>query len=221
MKHAIQLVKNPLVCLGVALAALTLVQSETRAQGPPPGQGSPSVINPKSTAREEEIREGRLRAAEFNAASENTQQQRIEAMITKMKEDFTRIQVIRNVIAHNLVARAPLDYHTISDQTAEINKRSNRLKTFIMLGTKDDKEKEVKKTAELGAGDMTSALVRLCKLIDGFVENPALKNAATLDAKHLEKAKADKAQLDADLRSIIELSGRIRQRAQTLEQAPQ
>jgi len=220
MKHAIQLVKNPLVCLAVALAIPTLMQTQIRAQsGPPAGQGSPSVINPKSTAREQEIRESRLRSAELHAESDNTLQQKIEATIKKMKEDFTRIQVIRNVIAHNLVARVPLDYGTISDQTGEINKRTSRLKTFMMLGSRDEKDKEIKK--ELGASDMTSALVRLCKLIDEFVENPALRNIATLDANHLDKAKADKSQLDADLLNIIELSGRIRQSAQKLEQAPQ
>jgi len=221
MKDAIPLVKNPLLCVVLVLAVLTLMQIESRAQsGPPQGQGSPAVVNPKSTAREQEIREGRLRSAEFNEAAENTQQKRVEEMITQMKKDFTRIQVLRNVIAHNLVALVPLEYHAISDQAGEINKRSNRLKSY-MMSHRDEKETEVKKTDELGANEMTGALVRLCKLIDGFVENPALKNAATLDAKSLDKAKADKSQLDSDLLSIIELSGRIRQSAQKLEQNPQ
>ena len=50
---------------------------------------------------------------------------------------------------------------------------------------------------------MVGALVRLCKLIDSFTENPALKNAATIDSKDVAKAKENKADADRDLLAII------------------
>ena len=60
-----------------------------------------------------------------------------------------------------------------------------------------DKEKEQKQPAELSSEDMIGTLVRLCKTIDSFVENPALKNA--VDADHLDKVKAGKSRADSDL----------------------
>ena len=49
-----------------------------------------------------------------------------------MKQDFARIQVLRNDIARNLVARKPLDYDLVAEQTAEINKRANGLNVYMM-----------------------------------------------------------------------------------------
>lgn len=87
-----------------------------------------------------------------------------------------------------------------------------------MPSVPDDKEKEQKKAAELDSEDMTGALGRLCKLIDSFVENPALKNA--VDAPQLEKIKADKARADSDLVGIIEFRENIQKRAESLKTAP-
>ena len=67
--------------------------------------------------------EGRLRSAEVDAGTEEKNQKLLQTAIANMKEDFTRIQVLRNDIARNLVARKPLDYKLVSEQTAEINKR--------------------------------------------------------------------------------------------------
>jgi len=64
--------------------------------------------------------------------------------------------------------------------------------------------------------DMTEALVRLCKLIDSFTENPALKNAATVDSKDVAKSKEDKANADRDLRAIIKLSSSLQKEAENL-----
>ena len=64
---------------------------------------------------------------------------------------------------------------------------------------------------------MIGALVRLCKLIDSFTENPALKDAATVDSKEIAKAKENKANADRDLLAIIRLSSRLQKRSQKLK----
>jgi hypothetical protein len=199
-----------------ALLALSTVSAAMGQGGPPPGLGMPANANPKIATQEREIREGRLRSAELSATVENRNQQRIEATLAKVKEDFTRIQVVRNQIAHNLIARIPIEYRLVSHQAEEINKRANRLKIYMIPHAPDEKENEPKELATLGGGDMTGALVQLCKLIDGFVENPALKNAATIDVQRLDKAKMDKAKADKDLFIIIELSNRIHKSADKL-----
>ena len=179
----------------------------------PAGAGPPPVINPRAEDRSRQLAEGRLRSAEIDAAAETEKEKHVAAAIQHMKEDFTRIQVVRNDIARNLVARKPLDYQLIADQTNEINKRANRLNLYMMARSPEVKEETDRKEEE-----MISSLVRLCKLIDSFTENPALKNASTLDLKRMEKAREDKAKADKDLLEIIKLSESIRKRSQELKE---
>jgi hypothetical protein len=211
--------KNLGACVAATIFWLVVITSVTLAQGPPPGLGTPANNNPKTAMRERDVREGRLRSAELEAAAPNTDQKRVEANIARVKEDFARIQIVRNQIAHNLVSRIPLNYRLISNQTEEIHRRAHRLKAYMLPHASQEKEKEQNSVA-LDSGQMTTALVNLCKLIDGFVENPTLKNAATIDAQDLEKARKDKAKADSDLLSIVELSSRIQKSAEWINKTP-
>jgi hypothetical protein len=186
----------------------------TLGQGRPAGAGPPPNTNPNIGDRQRQIDESRLRSAEMDAGTEVENQKLIAEAIANMKQDFTRIQVLRNDIARNLVARKPLDFELLSKQTAEINKRSSRLNVYMRAHGDEKQEKE---TAELKNDEMISALVRLCKLIDSFTENPALKNAATVDAKEVEKTKVDKAKADHDLLAIIQLSQLIQKKSEGLK----
>lgn len=208
------LFKNPIRGLTATLFLAVITVGAAMGQGPPPGgSGMPANANPKIISQERQMREERLRRAELSASVTNRNEERIEATLAKMKEDFTRIQILRNQIARSLVAKTPIEYRLVSHQTEEINKRANRLKTYMIPHAADDKAREQNDLATLGSGDMTRALVQLCELIDDFVENPALKSAATIDAQRLDKAKMDKAKADKDLFSIVELSNRIQKSA--------
>ena len=68
----------------------------------------------------------------------------------------------------------------------------------------------------VGREELIGALVRLCKLIDSFTENPALKNVATVDSKEIAKAKENKANADRDLLAIIKLSGILQKNSESL-----
>jgi hypothetical protein len=156
-----------------------------------------------------------MRSAEMEAAAEAENQKHIQEAIANMKQDFTRIQVLRNDIARNLVAHKPLDYNLITEQTSDINKRAHRLNVYMLARVPEDKEQN--NAADLTSEKMIDALVKLCKLIDSFTENPALKNAATVDAKDIEKTKQDKARADKDLLAIIKLSETIQKRSDSLK----
>jgi hypothetical protein len=213
--------KNLGGCMAVSIFSLAVTASVTLAQGGPPvGLGAPAGANPKAAIREREVREGRLRSAELEAAENKADQKRLEATIVQVKQDFARIQIVRNQIAHNLVARIPLDYHVISNQTEEIHKRAHRLKAYMLPRALEEKKGQQHVEA-FDRGDMVGALVNLCKLIDGFVENPALKNAETVNAQQLEKATNDKTRADSDLVSIVELSSRIQKSAERLNKTRQ
>jgi hypothetical protein len=205
-------IKSPAWLLAVAIFSLWMAGT-TLAQGKPAGAGPPPNNNPNLDDRIRQLDEGRLRGAETNVSVEEQNQKRLQAAIVNMRDDYKRIQILRNDIARNLVARKPLDYKLVAEQTAEINKRSTRLNIYMQARVPDE---EKPTSAELKDEEMVGALVKLCKLIDSFTENPALKNAATVDSKDIAKSKEDKASADRDLLAIIKLSASIQKKSGSL-----
>jgi hypothetical protein len=206
-------------CATAAVFALSLVGSAL-AQGSstsaPPGAGLPSNINPRAEDRGRQLQERQLRSAELDAVAEPENQKLVRAAIVNMKEDFARIQVLRNDIARNLVAHKPLEYKLISEQTGEIHRRAGRLNVY-MLAQVSDNDKQSNEIVKLQTEDMIAALVKLCKLVDSFTENPSLKNAGSIDVKQIEKAKEDKARADKDILAIIKLSENIKKKSDSLK----
>ena len=151
----------------------------------------------------------------MNAAAESEHQKLVQVAIVHMKEDFTRIQVLRNDIARNLVAHKPLDYNLISEQTGEIHRRAARLNVYMLAHAPNDSESNT--PVELQNEEMIAALVKLCKLVDSFTENPALKDAGTIDVRQLDKVKEAKAKADKDLLAIIKLSDNIKKKSENLK----
>jgi Spy/CpxP family protein refolding chaperone len=190
-----------------AAAALTLFAC---AAASAQGTGAPAVINPKGDTDAQTNREARLRSAEVGATAEQLNKQRLLAGIEQTKQDFKRIQVVRNDMVDDLVAKKPLDFKQISERAEEVNKRAVRLKSYLMPPTpvaekKPEDEKQVVYTEE----ELKGALVKLCNSIYSFTGNEMFKNPGTLDAQKSMKA-------GADLLSIIELSGNVRRSADKL-----
>jgi len=202
----------------VAVLFSLCVAASTLAQGKPAGAGPPSNNNPNVGDRIRQIDEGRLRGAETNVSLEAENQKRLQAAIVNMKDDYKRIQVLRNDIARSLVARKPLEYKLVAEQMAEINKRASRLNVYMQARVPE--EQKLSTADELKNEEMVGALVKLCKLIDSFTENPALKNAATVNSKDVAKSKEDKANADRDLLAIIKLSAGIQKRSVSLIGSP-
>jgi hypothetical protein len=207
--------KNFARLLAVAVFSICLAGAAMAQK--PAGAGPPPNNNPNLDDRARQVDEGRLRSAEADIGSDEKNQKLVQAAIVNMKEDFSRIQVLRNDIARNLVAHKPLDYSLVSEQTAEINKRASRLNLYMRAHV-PEAEKENNLT-ELKSEEMIGALVRLCKLIDSFTENPALKNAGTIDSKDVARAKENKADADRDLLAIIKLSDSLRKQSEKLKSA--
>jgi hypothetical protein len=199
----------------VTTSLLFFLAVTAMGQGKPAGAGPPPNNNPNLDDRIRQVDEGRLRSAETNARGDERNQKLVQDAIANMKEDFSRIQVLRNDIARSLVARKPLDYKLITEQTAEINKRASRLNVYIQARAPDaDKDNN---STEMKDDEVIIELVRLCKLIDSFTENPTLKNAAIVDSKDLAKAKENKANADRDLLAIIRLSNSLRKKSESLK----
>src|SRR5437588_4048766 len=206
-------IKSTVWLLAAAIFSLCLTGT-TMAQGKPAGVGPPPNNNPNLDDRARQVDEGRLRSAEAEAGNEEKNQKLVQAAIVNMKEDFSRIQVLRNDIARNLVAHKPLDYSLVAEQAGEINKRASRLNVYMRAHAAEAEKGN--NLPELKSEEMIGALVRLCKLIVSFTENPALKNAATVDSKDIAKSKEDKANADRDLLAIIKLSTSIQKNSGSL-----
>ncbi|MFN2533036.1 MAG: hypothetical protein ABR555_17260 [Pyrinomonadaceae bacterium] len=182
--------------------------------GPPAGAGPPPNNNPNLQDRARQIDESRLRSAESVSNLENENAKRVQAAIANMKEDFRRIQIVRNDIARGLLSRKPLDYKLISEQTGEINKRAARLKVYMLARVSDAEKIQSEDQKDV---EMIDAMLRLCKLIDSFTENPALKNAAEIDSKEPGKAAEYKTRADRDLNAIINLSHNLQRQSDKLK----
>ena len=214
MSFMVANIKSPAWLLAAAIFSICLTGT-TMAQGKPAGVGPPPNNNPNLDDRARQVDEGRLRSAEADIGSDEKNQKLVQAAIVNMKEDFSRIQVLRNDIARNLVARKPLEYSLVAGQAGEINKRASRLNVYMRAhAAETEKDNNL---PELKSEEMISALVRLCKLIDSFTENPALKNAATIDSKDVAKAKENKADADRDLLAIIKLSSSLQKKSENLK----
>jgi hypothetical protein len=197
-------------CLILAVSSLILTTSTVLAQAPAPGTNAPDI---RLEEQDRQSRELQLRnAGGLGSAVTQLNQQRLNASIDQLKQDFRRIQIIRNEMIDYLLANKPLDFKHVAEQTAEINKRTLRLKAFLMQPVPDEKEKEQKNQAELNNDEIKGALVKLCNLIFSFTENPILKNPGTVDVQQSAKA-------GRDLLNIVEISSSIKKSAERLKQS--
>jgi len=195
------------VTIAVCCLAVIVSSSVIAANGQARRPSGPKDL--KGPQREREQREAMLRTMETKAAVDKIDERRLEAEIGKIQEDFRRIQIVRNEMVRNLLAKKPFDFKLISEETDEINKRSERLRKFLMPPVDENEKADVKSQIEFDKTEMEDAMVRLCNLIATFVDNPILKNPGTVDVQESTRA-------GGDLLSIIELSGNIKRSADKL-----
>ncbi len=191
-------------CYMAAAIALLAAASETAL-----AQRRPDNPDLKREQRNREVREANLRNTETKAAIERIDQKRVAAAIEQVKEDFKQIQIVRNEMVRNLLAGKPLDYHLITHETGEIHKRAERLKSYLMPPVPNENKEHHESQIEFNNDEMKDALVRLCNLIAGFIDNPVLKTPDKVDVEQSAKA-------GGDLLMIIAMSGNIKRSAERL-----
>ena len=196
------------LCLLIALAGAASARQPGRVTGAP----APGTASPKQQAIERQGREAMLRGAEM--LSRPAEDQRgLQAAAEQLKQDFKRIQVLRNDLARQLESDGELDYKVIADTAGELNKRANRLGSYMMPQTSGVHEEKPRSEIELDGALMKSALVTLCRRIDSFTGNPIFK---VLDVVDVEQA----ARAGGDLRGIIRLSARVKDGAERMHKTP-
>jgi hypothetical protein len=190
------------VCL-FTLAAVGARAQRSATSGPPPTE----IRDPFAEARERQRREAELRSAEIIIRPRPAE--RRDATVGQMREDFRQIQILRNNIVRHLTSEKPLDYKFIASEAEEISRRAGRLKARLVreAAAGDEEKKEREQQFELGDTDVKAALVRMCRRIDSFIDNPMFKVPEVIDVEQSARA-------GRDLFDIIQLSGGIRRAAE-------
>jgi hypothetical protein len=194
------------LCLSCVFAAVPVRAQQSTLPGPP----APGNRDPVAEARERQRREAQLRSLEMMGGAKKADRRGAEAAAEQMREDFRGIQLLRNRIVRHLLAEQPLDYKFIAGGAEEINERAGRLKSQLLRETPAGEKGEAEKRA--GPGDeaqVKEALVRMCRRIDSFTENPVFKFPDVVDVEQTARA-------GRDLDEVIRLSDAVRKAAERL-----
>jgi hypothetical protein len=141
-------------------------------------------------------------------APKTTDPRRLQALTAQLEEDFKRILTLHNEIVRATSGDKTLDYHFVSDATAEIRKRAGRLQNTLVLKSESG-YRDHEKRPKFNDAQVRDSLITLCKYIESFASNPVIESPGTVDARQSARA-------DSDLSAIIELSGGIRKSAERL-----
>ena len=207
----IQRAPRAVVAAGMVAAVCFLTLAAVPAgaqQGPTPGP--PANRDPFAEQRERQRREARLRSAEIVAGAKPLDKRAAEAAAEQTRDDFRNIQLLRNQVVRHLQSKRSPDYKLIADKTGEINKRAERLMTQLAPEAPGGKKKEPDKPTDIADEQLTDALVRMCKRIDSFTENPVFKQPDVVNVEQSAKA-------GRDLLEVIRLSDGLNRLAERLD----
>ncbi len=196
---------------GFIIVAFLLASVATvAAQSGPPR--SVSRTDPaKARFEENDRRELQLRN-NGQPTKEAVDPKRVAAIAAQVKEDFERLLTLHNQVAHAVTGSQSLDYAFVSDTSAEIKKRASRLQTTLALQRLNTDERDAQKLASSKDAEVKAALIKLCRQIESFVQNPIIATPGTVDLEQLARARRD-------LQSVIDLSDHIRKAAERLKKA--
>ena len=198
--------------MSAAVCFLTLAAVPAGAQqGPTPGPPAPGNRDPFGEARERQRREAQLRSAEMVTGTKPPNRRAAEAAAEQMRDDFRSLQLLRNQVVRHLQSNQSPDYKLIADKTGEINKRASRLKTHLVPeAAPAGEKKEPEKPADIPDEKLTDALVRMCRRIDSFTENPVFKQPDVVNVEQSAKA-------GRDLLEVIRLSDGLNRLSERLD----
>ena len=201
-------------CSLIGITLLLSVVTPTLAQRSLPG--GPPPMDKVNTARKRQqdtaTREWQLRNIVNPELAKD--RRRLDALMTQTEEDFNRILSLHNEIARALTATKPLDFHFVSQATADIRKHAHSIQSNLMLSPPAEELKPVELPANTNETEMKDSLIKLCKEIRSFVTNPVIEQPNLIDAGKLATAKRD-------LESVIQLSAHLKRDADTLSKIKQ
>jgi hypothetical protein len=197
-----------------AAGALSLCVIASTATAQRPGTLMSRPVDPLNDARVAAEREQRLRNLHpsKNEPLSADDQRAIVAAVAQVKDDFERIQVVRNEISDVLHAGSAIDFAALAAKAKEINKRAKRLQQFLLPDAAEAHDEKAKSADEPGPTRVRNDAVVLCHTIAAFVENPAVVSTGAVDSSQAAAA-------TRDLQRVIDLSEEVRRNAERLAKA--
>ena len=135
--------------------------------------------------------------------------ERRRSLFPQINEDFQRIQVAHNEIVRMLKPESELNYDRLADLTADIKKRTVRLRDNLALPEPEKTETQPIHHDVIDQSHIKKSIVDLHDLIVSFVGNEIFKNLGVVDAKVIDAA-------SQNLDSIITVSDEIKREAKIL-----
>ena len=115
-----------------------------------------------------------------------------KTVMAEINEDFARLRAVSEGFQKADAAAAPLDYKTISLNSAEVKKRATRLRSNLSGLPKPEKEeKRQKAEVPLDDAQMKALLSSFGELMNNFLTNPVFSDMGTLDTQLALKARRD------------------------------
>lgn len=189
--------------LALAFALIALVTTSLRAQGRLTGMSE----------RDRNLLDRETQITLLERGSKPRVKQDQQLLLSQINEDFMRLQAVNNEVKLKIAKNSTLDFKHISDASAEIKKRSVRLRTNLVFPDSEREEtREKPQTQAPDEGQLRIPLLTLDRLIKSFVTNPVFTAAGVINAQQAAEAKAD-------LNAIIDLSDKIKKRADKLNKA--
>ena len=177
--------------------------------GPSPNGGARD--GPRAPSIRE--RQFKINEMEREAAKPRTPEEESLAL-SQIAEDFEQLQVVNNKMMGAAMTAASPDHARIAQATAEIKKRTRRLRDNLRLadlaGRDEAKESSSKKTVE--PGNTKANLLLLDETIMSFVKSPIFASPQVFNLTQAIKARDD-------IDTIIRLSERIKKDAESFSKS--
>jgi hypothetical protein len=167
------------------------------------GQGSRGP-----SERDRNLRDRELNITLLEKGVKESPKREPRLLLQEINEDFTRLQAVNREMMRKSSTEIVLDFKYVSDASAEIKKRSARLRTNLVFPEAEALKRENTPQSE----GLKSQLLKLDRLIKSFVTNPVFTDGGVVNAELAAKARGD-------LDEIIDLSDMVKKHATDLNKS--
>ncbi len=174
----------------------------------PSGRPADTTNLERARQQAQSQREWELRNPPGMQVDAGTDAKLLHEVAAEIEQDFQRILILNNQLAHFLLNNQPLNYEFVSEASAEIKKRATHLQKTLALN-KPDENPNQPKSKEFADERIRDAVATLCSHIKNFVTNQVIDKPGTVNAAELARA-------SHDLQDVIDVSSDLKKSADRL-----
>ncbi|MEP6849839.1 MAG: hypothetical protein ABI999_13365 [Acidobacteriota bacterium] len=134
-----------------------------------------------------------------------------QAATKRLNDDFSRVQIIRLDMVHDITTGRRFEYNRLFKDAAEIKKLVTRMRSVLDLSPNEQKDGQRFEAVEFDREKIQDAASNLCIEISGFIENPMVRSGVYNARSAAEAARS--------LDTVINLANNIKNSARTLQRS--